>query len=504
MTYTAITIGPIIKTLSMARKPRELWAASYMFSHLMKCIIDAVGSPSELISPAKLGKTASKVGLYPDRVFIKNIEQSEAGKIVKTAFDNFINDTMLNPDVINYFNIMYVSVETEKDCLAVSTLNQKLDVMELSCKPTTDESIQDILSLIKKSKNSPLILKAFRSDVFPVETLAEIATKELSVSNKEDRNESIIFSRLVEEVKEKNKEKYENINDEDIFYQVLKSKTLEAFKTYHKYVCVVQADGDNMGSIVSKITDNKLVDLSGSLLQFGKKACDIIEDYGGLPIYAGGDDLLFIAPVNGKNNKSIFELIDQIDDSYKMVQTKVIEFLNSGANLKTSMSYGISINYYKFPLYESLVNARNLLFDNAKKVVGKNALAWKLQKHSGSSFEGQLSKTDKTYKLFKILIQNSLSENLVKAVSHKIRESESLLELWINESQAHINLRLEAFFKKTLESDSKNPDEQKYLTATRELMTELYKDANIEIIIKKLYGMLRTSIFIQGEEENHD
>ena len=38
MKYSAINIGPIISTLGMARKPRELWAASFLFSHLMKCI----------------------------------------------------------------------------------------------------------------------------------------------------------------------------------------------------------------------------------------------------------------------------------------------------------------------------------------------------------------------------------------------------------------------------------------------------------------------------------
>ncbi|MDR2511860.1 MAG: hypothetical protein LBC89_05325, partial [Bacteroidales bacterium] len=34
-TYTAISIGPIYKTLTMARKPLEIWAASYLFSYLM-------------------------------------------------------------------------------------------------------------------------------------------------------------------------------------------------------------------------------------------------------------------------------------------------------------------------------------------------------------------------------------------------------------------------------------------------------------------------------------
>ncbi len=37
--YIALTLGPIIKTLSLAKKTRELWGASYMFSYLMRGIV---------------------------------------------------------------------------------------------------------------------------------------------------------------------------------------------------------------------------------------------------------------------------------------------------------------------------------------------------------------------------------------------------------------------------------------------------------------------------------
>jgi len=39
MTYIALTIGPIYKTLSSAKKTRELWGGSYLFSYIMKQII---------------------------------------------------------------------------------------------------------------------------------------------------------------------------------------------------------------------------------------------------------------------------------------------------------------------------------------------------------------------------------------------------------------------------------------------------------------------------------
>ncbi|MEL7065301.1 MAG: type III-B CRISPR-associated protein Cas10/Cmr2, partial [Bacteroidota bacterium] len=34
--YIALTIGPVVPTLTSARKTRELWAASYIFSWIMK------------------------------------------------------------------------------------------------------------------------------------------------------------------------------------------------------------------------------------------------------------------------------------------------------------------------------------------------------------------------------------------------------------------------------------------------------------------------------------
>ena len=87
MKYTAINIGPVVPTISMGRKPRELWAASFMFSFLMECIIKQL-PPDSIISPATL-KTDEKlgIGLYPDRVFIKG--EFAVNEVVKKALENF-------------------------------------------------------------------------------------------------------------------------------------------------------------------------------------------------------------------------------------------------------------------------------------------------------------------------------------------------------------------------------------------------------------------------------
>ena len=95
MKYTAINIGPILQTFSMVRKPRELWAASYMFSYLMKFIIEELAkSGYEIISPAKLSPEADKtIGLYPDRVFVKGeVKQT----LLDTAFNTFARELGLD------------------------------------------------------------------------------------------------------------------------------------------------------------------------------------------------------------------------------------------------------------------------------------------------------------------------------------------------------------------------------------------------------------------------
>ncbi|NFP65947.1 type III-B CRISPR-associated protein Cas10/Cmr2, partial [Clostridium botulinum] len=40
--YIGVTIGPIYKTIQLAKHTGELWASSYMFSYIMKNIIKEI------------------------------------------------------------------------------------------------------------------------------------------------------------------------------------------------------------------------------------------------------------------------------------------------------------------------------------------------------------------------------------------------------------------------------------------------------------------------------
>lgn len=477
--YLAINIGPISDTLSMARKPREFWAASYLFSYLMECILERLSTFDGLtiISPYYDNKKDGNrlgVGLYPDRCFYQikaGIGKQDIQTRLHSIVSEFAESVKLPEDVVKrYFNIMAAYNEYSSSQDAISGLNRILDYMELNrcaCDSGDYDKIINYLRHTTTGSPSPLFPIAFGGDVdFKAETL-EIAKAD---------NQKIEFSR-------------------------------------QKYICIVQADGDGMGRIVkSSEMEGKLDKFSNELMEFGKKACKKIKDFKGQPIYAGGDDLLFIAPVCGTDNKCILDLIDSIDEEFKTVEEYVRD---NNIDAKTSMSYGISIIYYKYPLYEAWKTAAKMLFENAKKVTGKNAIAINLRKNSGSELEFRLNKKSDLYKLLKDMILNTPKESIVSAIAHKVRANDILLNT-LPQNDDLLELRMKAFYDKIIDVEAKTESAKEYMELTRRAFVEIYKlvqseeidlkgnieeiNKNIGLAISMFYSMLRIAKFIKGEE----
>lgn len=514
MKYTAINIGPIISTLSMARKPRELWAASYMFSFFMECIInEIVKTKAKIISPALLTSVKDikkTVGLYPDRIFVESecSDGFDAQKVIDAAFVVFTNKTGIGRE---YINVMYITRENKSAKGIIKELNRLLDCTELFNRTIANEQWEKVQNLIRIKQKSPLFEHATDSlKSFYTPMLAELASVQLSSINIKWHN-FILEARKASD------------DDDDNFYSRIRECYKIQFRSFHKYFCVVQADGDNMGKIVSALDLDKIEKLSVALLQYGSEASKLIEKYGGLPIYAGGDDLLFIAPVvseyelDKENNvislRCIFDLITEIDKLYKKEVEDTLNTLgrpkdDNNQELHTSISYGLSISYYKYPLYEALKSARELLFDKAKNVEGKNAIAWCLRKHSGSGFVGSLCKNSNVYTSFSKLMRTSVDESTVSAIAHKLRENQDLLNIVRHSNQED---RIKAFYNKIMEE---NPlDDKSYKGITRNLLWKLLelekskpedKAKSTKEILETLYGMLRTAKFINGEGDSDE
>lgn len=529
-TYTGINIGPIVDTLSLTKRPRELWSASYLFSYLMQCIISniPVNDNTKIISPALLSdKNDSTVGLYPDRIFIEGI--INANEIIESALKVFAASIDIEYELVKkYFNVMSISINESSENSAIQTLNHYLDFAELDNRSIDENGMNSVLTLIRKKYNSKLFDIAFKDKKFNISSLSEIATYSLSSTQSDDQWSQICKNaKLEEKVNADIPERY-RIPDEDFFYKEIKKAFKKEYKSYHKYICIVQADGDNMGKVVSHPMNNEVSELSKSLLDFGTAACKSIRDFGGLPIYAGGDDLLFIAPVISKNRRNIFDLLSDIDSCYKTIQDKVVtlHLSNDEDVITTSMSYGLSVTYYKFPLYEALSSARDLLFGEAKHLDKKDAIAWKLQKHSGSTFCGSLSKSRPIFQAFNEVIRNTADEKMVAAVAHKIRSNNSLLSLLIDKDDAQIEKRLDAFFDKVIDIGEKSASSIIYLNSIKSLLIIFYRELREKTIKKKdgtsesdkqiirkvktdqlvlnIYGMLRTAKFIKGEEDENE
>ncbi len=459
MKYTAINIGPIIATLGMARKPRELWAASFMFSHLMKCVYSAAEkAKAEIISPAKPENDKNKVGIYPDRIYMKGDvdEKSVINEAVLDFYKDLLgsNDKSKNPD-LSFFNIMSASCDEGNDSSAIACLNQQLDVLELCNYATDGDAAQSIYDIISEKRNSPLFNLADGQFIKEIKSIEEIASAQITDGSS---------------IKE---------------------------KSHHRYFCVVQADGDNIGKTVSQpnLPDGKVMEISKKLVEFGNKATYLIEEFGGLPIYAGGDDLLFLAPVIGENGKHIFQLLDEIEDKAFNGVHEVVDC--------ASLSFGVSISYYKYPLYEALESARHLLFDIAKdtkRFPNKKALACSLRKHSGGTFEIAFSLNDNNRgdnnlkKQFTELINATTDDDTVSAIAHKVRQHEELINLVLKDGKQD---RLNALFKKVLEFDA---EKEHYFNAVKKLMPILYTEIGEENYSKTLYSLLRIAKFLKGED----
>ena len=462
--YTAINIGPIIATLGMARKPRELWAASFLFSHLMKCIyaeVDKAGMT--IVSPAKPKQDKNKVGIYPDRIYIKGV--FDVKKVLSEAVATFYFDLLgdgkknsNNPD-LDYFNLMSASCEAGKESNAIADLNQKLDVMEMCNYAADKDAAQTIYKIISKKVFSSLFQIATGEDKFPIPDLETIAGRQIKAHP---------------EIK---------------------------MKSHHNYYCIVQADGDNVGKTVSHqgLKDGEVLKISEALVDFGVNATNIIEEFGGLPIYAGGDDLLFISPVIGKDGKHIFNLLEDIENkAFKGVHDTVEAIKlkdNKGQEIEASLSFGVSINYYKHPLYEALESARNLLFGVAKNVDKKKAVACCLRKHSGGTFEVAFSLKNADFKQqFAKLISATTDKDTVSAIAHKIRQDEKLVSIVLKNGKQE---RLDALFEKVLEFDAEKED---YFNAVKELMPILFKEVGEKNYSQTLYNLLRIAKFVKGED----
>lgn len=385
-TYTAITIGPIYKTLGYTRKTRELWGTSYLISYIMRRLYKSIEDKSKCCLPyhpnilTKYKGTGA--GLFPDRLIyegdIKQKVESASVEIIKEIASNSGMDLDYLKNYLRISTITFtlpatVDSKNKNDINnnIVLIANKLLDNIELKEKHYTgDIDNVDWRKSIDKINGKLFYKEAFNKEdkdrfIFP--SIIEIATQDFAKANTSEyqalANEFLRNFNSEDEENDGQKKFIEALRNDSKKGEPDKFKPVK-WRPYHKYIAVVQADGDNVGKTIGKIGNdpNMIREFSTALFDFALKACKVIEQYGGKAVYVGGDDLFFFAPVavnniNQENPslKTVFALINNLDTLFEdeVIKNTALAHLyeNGGVleNDKPTLSYGLSITYSKYP-----------------------------------------------------------------------------------------------------------------------------------------------------------
>ncbi len=484
MTYIALTIGPIYKTLQNARKTRELWGGSYLFSYIMKNIIKEFRDREFIvpyINDDSIFESGKGVGLFHDRFIFQsqNGDLEKLDKVIDEALSQLSKDSTIDKSFLKeYLQISKLEKEikdTDKEQNPIIALTPYLDTAELFYKvPQYKENkLQDFL---KNRLNSSFLIKdAFSKKRKSFPSLPEIALYDF---------------------KDTDIREYLDLDDELSVYE--KEPYKSSIKSYHKYIAIVQADGDSMGEVVKSLkTIKDFNNFSKNLFEYCSRSHEMISKYGGETIFAGGDDLLFFAPVVS-GDRIIFNLCDEISDMFDGL------FENYNTTPKATLSFGVSITYYKYPLYEALQNAGELLFAKAK-TGKKNNIAFKVIKHSGQVFESVIHKgNSKIYTHF-LNISSSIEEsdgvdNFLHSLHHKIDTHKTTLELI-----AHSDQKIQNFFENYFngKEHEKYKKDGGFFAQLTEYIYEVFQDDSIkqDEKLNTIYATLRFVKFTKGDKD---
>lgn len=522
--YICLTIGPIIESLIRARKTREIWAASFLFSWIMKSIVDNLKRENVVIPYNQSGEheVLEDVGLYPDHLVYKCDPEEELDilEVIRKVKQELIkqiaagNENEVAEFVNNYFQFSYFTIELDHAELHRQGKNfmQRIDEifysLELrrSIKQETKYSLANFFkSILQKNKWYSLNHSGGKCP-----SLIEIAT----------------HTRMDED----------ELDDENLLERV-KQLLGDRFKSYHKYVAIIQCDGDKMGRFNQGYIDQYMKEnLDGSpddairrvsdcLFCWGRAAVKLIKDFGGLPVYAGGDDLLFFAPVVNEEKEIIIELLDKISEEFRKEMSVL-----SGGNpeiLLPTLSFGAAITYYKYPLGEAQQMALELMYDMKRKY-GGNGINVTVLKHSGSDFifpihfnalkHNERYCRESVFRNLMNLSEDNMNEEIISATAYYLQKNRKLFDCIGNDP-----LRICQFFvhnmqgfpkEETITSDGKYREgkEEKihFLLEVEKLVKLAYVGQPVKDVLgeKKdrmllVTDMLRAVKFFKGLDEKH-
>lgn len=476
MKYISLTFGPITRIIESAENTRGLWAASYLFSYLAKKIIFHFKERRFLlpaIEDEMFTKKYHGAGIFPDRYIFESKEGDFncLQEIIEIELKNLAAEMT---SVVNRHQSLEFDKIHQDELYAFLKQYLKVYFYEKDYKDNVSEKMvkkesEKMLSLLEQQES--LVAQISDSKAYFERFFCNIPksflTKDAGIGDK--------FPSIVE-------------------VSSGGCENEQPLHPYERYIAIIKADGDSMGNALEAMADaNKL---SAALLSFNECASKTISEFGGLPVYIGGDDLLFFAPVKN-DEKSVFQLIAKLDEIFKrcMQETGIDE------SVYPTLSYGVSVTYYKFPMFEALQLADSFL-QLAKSYSApkdfspfKNNIVFSLRKHSGQTRSVLIHKGNKdSYEWFLTFMNNYITLDkldktdeklLLSSVMNSLRDKECMLVL------ALTNNILDNFFA----NNFNEPIHKRYEAMFGDLklfLTNTYKEysANDCYVLQKLeYSM---------------
>lgn len=469
MKYVGITIGPIFKTIGEAISPAGLWFGSYFFSTVTKKLCEKlVEIPTvKIFSPfydsnSNHNPQEDGIGRYHDRILLS----VDGNTVTEEALQNIISEAkkemaekfgLFNAKDFSVFVDKYLRIdfvifneETINEIIGKSgkdgnniaiILNDALDVLELMAagKGRTDMNLfASFFAGQKGNRNIYIKESKLFTDTRPN---SQLVIKHPDDSSDLKSIEDIALSRKKEE------NSSEEIPDGGVT------------PTRSEYYAVVNSDGDKVGTLLKALCkdvdisqqSDRINSFSKACLDYAGEAAKLVGKYGGMTIYAGGDDLLFIAPVH-----SLFSLCSELDEMFKKTLKKGLEEVDlPDDSINVSLSFGVAVQYVKYPLYEALERARVQLYKakescgkrpNGSEISGGNRLGIELVKHSGKTVQ--------------LMVENEKLETIDNLINYRATTNDQALEsVLYNLQDTEIIFKL--LFEKTAQNEF---DFQKYKT----------------------------------------
>ncbi len=514
--YIAITLGPISRIMSYTQSTKSFWRASYFMSYLGKQLItDFFNKKRTFLKPQlndEMWTLKDGVGRFPDQ-YIFAAEDKDYEEVLAKREEVL---QLLSQQIAKSLSHKKPTAKDEVYAYLKDTL--KIYILEYtdSSEEQSNNNPQDAKERNVQSDNIRIVEKCQKAlsvmecqDIYPLRCERNYLAEYFEMDMRDD--DFLLNDAFFKEGK---------VDSSNIKYQLFKSiieitavkaieegkisktgiykdKNIADLAPKYKYIAFVSADGDNVGKTIGKLGTK----MSNVLWEYSKSLTGLVEDRGGMVIYSGGDDLVLFAPA-----ANVFQLINEIDKKFQsLIKDKGIdkELKEINSPLPT-LSFGVSMSYYKYPMSESLQKAENLLCE--AKDTGRNRIAWSVRKHSGQSTDSVFDKNQEgifnnaldMINFYKPQKAEKGEDVFLHSFAHYLLQHQEMLAHILRQEQAP--QLIQNYIKTTFDDTAHNYDES--LDKPIKYLLDLSsKEESKEAVIQKLYSLLRyIELFIVKEK----